>query len=110
MSKVEEIPVAVQVQPTNHIQVSQQPVDNQADEDYLTRGLRIFQQYYKKEISFDQLLSSFELPSDSSDPFYIKLVGHGIHPRYWGLVNVMRMFDFAFIIDNSGSMTMSINN
>lgn len=66
--------------------------------------------HVKGKISYKKLLESFPLPRDESDDLYVKAMGHGINPRYWAMLNVMKIFNFAFVIDNSGSMDLEIDN
>lgn len=66
--------------------------------------------HIRDEMTYQQLLAYFPMPRDASDELYIRAMGHGIHPRYWPMLNVMKIFDIAFIIDNSGSMGWDIKN
>ena len=84
--------------------------ESKYSEDATDEQMAMLMSYLQERISLEDLLGYFKLPEQSTDPFYQKLIGHGIHPRYWTMLNVMRIFDFAFIIDNSGSMTHKLNN
>jgi len=72
--------------------------------------LRAISEHVRNEITYRQLLEFFPMPKDRTNKIYLKAMGHGIHPRYWPMINVMRIFDFALVIDNSGSMNNTIRN
>ena len=105
-------PAGASVYPTTGpVAVAPPAVPTESPEVSLRRKqMEVLSRYIRLECDYRELLTYFPMPKDISHELYRRAMGHGIHPRYWPMLNVMRIFDFAFVVDNSGSMSASIDN
>ena len=100
------IPVTAEAEPV----LSQGELSEKEMVEARQKQLLALWQHSHNQLPYEGLLPFFPMPQQIDDEFYVRVMGHGIHPRYWPMLNIMRTFDFAFVIDNSGSMGWDLNN